>query len=68
MSLLKNSVTKKFAEIGSHQEAPQTIFSPVAGELLFRQPQGNVTSLHSVAGLVRRIEPVVADFKGIRAG
>jgi hypothetical protein len=38
----------------------------VAGELLFRQPSGHVTLLHSVAGLAR-IALVVADFKGIRA-
>ena len=41
-------------------------WSPVAGELLFLQPQGHVT-LHPFAGLAR-VVLVVADFKGIRDG
>jgi hypothetical protein len=43
------------------------MYAPVAGELLFRQPQGHVTLLHLSPGL-SPIALVVTDFKGIRAG
>jgi len=38
--------------------------APVAGELLFRLPQGHVTLLHIVLGF----ELVAADSKGIGVG
>jgi len=55
------SDTKRFR---SSAQAGEERREGVAGELLFRQPPG---MSHSVAGLAR-LELVVTDFKGVRAG